>query len=77
MFAPFNDARYKSIGFKEIIDNLRYCVNPVLPGELNIFVEFASNILTQVATNEFYPFEKGFRHVSSPPGNAIRKPSYR
>ncbi len=45
--APFNGVNYKSVGFKEIIDHLRCCVNPVLPRELNVFAEFASNILTE------------------------------
>ena len=45
--SPFNGVNYKSVKFKEIIDDLRCSVNPVLSRELNVFTEFASNILTE------------------------------
>ena len=45
--APFNGVNYKSVRFKEIIGDLRCCVNPVLPRKLNVFAEFASNMLTE------------------------------
>lgn len=45
--SPFNGVNYKSVKFKEIIDDLQSYVNSVLPRKCNVFTEFASNILRE------------------------------